>query len=107
MSFFLAVPWAGRHCVIVVFPRHTHLLFSEKEIQYPLLEIIIFDPSIYTMDRSDFIKYVALWKIPLVPKDFEHITYFLHHIFHLWSQRQLATSQEIEHRHTLPAGSQL
>ena len=25
---FLAVPWVGLQCVIVVFPDHTHLLFS-------------------------------------------------------------------------------
>ena len=24
---FLAVPWVSLHCVIVVFPYHTHLLF--------------------------------------------------------------------------------
>ena len=24
---FLMVPWVGLHCVIVVFPDHTHLLF--------------------------------------------------------------------------------
>ena len=26
---FLAVPWVGQSCVIVVFPEHTHLLFSD------------------------------------------------------------------------------
>ena len=26
---FLAVPWVGLQCVIVVFPDHTHLLFYE------------------------------------------------------------------------------
>ena len=25
---FLRVPWAGLQCVIVVFPKHTHLLFD-------------------------------------------------------------------------------
>ena len=25
--FLLMVPWVGLHCVIVVFPDHTHLLF--------------------------------------------------------------------------------
>ena len=25
---FLAVPWVGLQCVIVVFPDHTHLLFA-------------------------------------------------------------------------------
>ena len=25
---FLAVPWVGLRCVIVVFPDHTHLLFG-------------------------------------------------------------------------------
>ena len=25
---FLTVPWVGLQCVIVVFPDHTHLLFS-------------------------------------------------------------------------------
>ena len=25
---FLAVPWVGMQCVIVVFPDHTHLLFQ-------------------------------------------------------------------------------
>ena len=25
--FFLAVPWVGMQCVIVVFPDHTHLRF--------------------------------------------------------------------------------
>ena len=25
---FLAVPWVGLRCVIVVFPDHTHLLFN-------------------------------------------------------------------------------
>ena len=27
---FLAVPWVGLQCVIVVFPDHTHLLFRGK-----------------------------------------------------------------------------
>ena len=27
MWLFLAVPWVGLQCVIVVFPDHTHLLF--------------------------------------------------------------------------------
>ena len=31
---FLVVPWVGRQCVIVVFPDHTHLLWS---IYHPLL----------------------------------------------------------------------
>ena len=26
LRLFLAVPWVGRQCVIVVFPNHTHLL---------------------------------------------------------------------------------
>ena len=25
---FLAMPWVGLHCVVVVFPDHTHLLFA-------------------------------------------------------------------------------
>ena len=25
---FLTVPWVGLHCVIVVFPVHTHLLYN-------------------------------------------------------------------------------
>ena len=25
---FLTMPWVGLHCVIVVFPDHTHLLFD-------------------------------------------------------------------------------
>ena len=28
MWLFLAVPWVGLQCVIVIFPDHTHLLFS-------------------------------------------------------------------------------
>ena len=27
MLIFIAVPWVGLQCVIVVFPDHTHLLF--------------------------------------------------------------------------------
>ena len=27
---FLVVPWVGLQCVIVVFPGHTHLLFSVR-----------------------------------------------------------------------------
>ena len=30
MWFFLTVPWVGLHCVIVVFPDHTHLLLGVK-----------------------------------------------------------------------------
>ena len=32
--FFLAVPWVYLHFVIVVFPDHTHLLFSAKMPKY-------------------------------------------------------------------------
>ena len=28
------VPWVGLHCVNVVFPDHTHLLFEEHGIGY-------------------------------------------------------------------------
>ena len=28
---FLTVPWVGQQCVIVVFPDHTHLLFSDLD----------------------------------------------------------------------------
>ena len=30
LLLFLAVPWAGLQCVIVVFPDHTHLSFAKK-----------------------------------------------------------------------------
>ena len=30
LRLFLTVPWVGLHCVIVVFPDHTHLLFDVK-----------------------------------------------------------------------------
>ena len=29
LRLFLAVPWVGLHCVIVVFTDHTHLLFTQ------------------------------------------------------------------------------
>ena len=28
---FLTVPWVGLHCVIVVFPDHTHLLYDSLD----------------------------------------------------------------------------
>ena len=31
---FLAVPWVSLQFVIVVFPGHTHLLFSYKSVKY-------------------------------------------------------------------------
>ena len=31
---FLAVPWVGLRCVIVVFPDHTHLLFVLSVLPY-------------------------------------------------------------------------
>ena len=34
MWLFLTVPWVGLRCVILVFPDHTHLLFSNVKIQY-------------------------------------------------------------------------
>ena len=30
----LTVQWVGLHCVIVVFPDHTHLLFEDETIAY-------------------------------------------------------------------------
>ena len=33
---FLAVPWVGLRCVIVVFPDHTHLLFDELQSSFLL-----------------------------------------------------------------------
>ena len=49
----------GLHCL----PRQNPS--SETEIQ-KFLEIITYDPSIYTIDHPDFILFVALRKSPLV-----------------------------------------
>ena len=42
MWFFLAVPWVGLQCVIVVFPDHTHFLFygRKTEMLCKVLELI-------------------------------------------------------------------
>ena len=32
LLLFLMVPWAGVHCVIVVYPAQTHLLFGDLAI---------------------------------------------------------------------------
>ena len=32
LRLFLAVPWVGLQCVIVVFPDHTHLLFVFRHL---------------------------------------------------------------------------
>ena len=45
--------------------------FSDEEILNYFLEIITCDPSLYTMDHSDFIV-CSLWKIPLVLKGLKY-----------------------------------
>ena len=33
LRLFIAVRWVGLHCVIVVFPGHTHLLYISRPCQ--------------------------------------------------------------------------
>ena len=41
---FLTVPWVGLQCVSVVFPEHTHLLFSLRTQNYIHKRIMIQNP---------------------------------------------------------------
>ena len=59
---FLAVPWVGLQCVIVIFPDHTHLLF--KSLFAP--EICLMSHEVrhnakkYNIFRSFFYFYVIV-----------------------------------------------
>ena len=44
---FLTVPWVGLHCVIVVFPDHTHLIFAISEWCYNEWNNVIFSNNFF------------------------------------------------------------
>ena len=67
---FLAAPWVGLQCVIVVFPDHTHLLSgcwrgTIADLCFKNLNLLIYDHiahvmSIYLYILLTFIDYISL-----------------------------------------------
>ena len=59
MWLFLAVPWVGLQCVIVVFPDHTHLPFYYRNGKKQFLSIKISGEILDILISKDFLDSIS------------------------------------------------